>query len=86
VRAQRGVVLGRDEELAGSIELAGVPAGLELALSEDEVDGAVIAGPAVRGQLPLLLYEASYRSSRPELKIIGLELISALDRCCRSSL
>jgi hypothetical protein len=30
-------------------------------------------------RLRVLLREASYRSSRPELKTIGLELISALD-------
>ena len=32
-----------------------------------------------RGDWRVLLCKASYRSSRPELKIIGLELISALD-------
>jgi hypothetical protein len=35
-------------------------------------------GPASR-RFRVLLREASYRNSRPELKIIGLELISALD-------
>ena len=32
-----------------------------------------------RGYWRVLLCEASYRNSRPKLKIIGLELISALD-------
>ncbi len=64
-----GVVLGRDEELPGSMELAGAPASLQLALSH-EVDVAAIAGPVAGGQLPQL-------SSGAE--IIGLELISALD-------
>ncbi len=44
--------------------------------------GVVSGGPRRgrrRGNWRVLLCEASCRSSRPELKITGLELISALD-------